>query len=208
MRLQRALRPEEATCNVAASPDARIALMVAAASHNFCQTDSECLFLFLWKFSQLQKGMTNATTRFNFDKEHNERHMRWPATATGAPVSALKKNTGQVQLHHYLHSSLRISSSFSELPLDVCFSSPAALYNPEYTSLNHLPCLRSRTWSWPATAKIKEIPVWPCQGAGKTLAPHSGVANGNGASHAEDASCKSIRNAHSSGVMSLHSLWN
>lgn len=57
----------------------------------FCPPDSECLFLFLWKFSQLQKGMTNATTRFNFDKEHNERHMRWPATATGAPVSALKK---------------------------------------------------------------------------------------------------------------------
>ena len=57
----------------------------------FCRTDSECLFLFLWKFSQLQKGMTNATTRFNFDKEHNERHMRWPATATGAPVSACTK---------------------------------------------------------------------------------------------------------------------
>ena len=81
MRLQRALRPDEATCNVAASPDARIALMVAAASGaiqnyfvwafwgddtengdpqneaQFCRMmDSECLFLFLWKFQPALKG--------------------------------------------------------------------------------------------------------------------------------------------------------
>lgn len=113
----------------------------------FCRTDSECLFLFLWKFSQLQKGMTNATTRFNFDKEHNERHMRWPATATGAPVSACKKKT-QAKYNYTTTCILHYESQGAfqnTLPLDVCFSSPAALYNPEYTSLNHHPCLRSRT---------------------------------------------------------------